>query len=271
MQTDQAAVSAYIDRFDEALTSGTASAAQRARDAIIGPVRGSTSVSFRLYYGGLLTDTVRAMTGPDTDPWRVQLGLAVAGAVATDPMLEVILGAMTDSRPAVRLAAARDLGALLHQVDLDRDAIQNARLTRAIEHARDTLAQEPSVFVAAEIAKALASPTHTPEIQDQTLVAMCKGFAAWLDAAQNQNPKATNETLIVTLGALRSARAQFVARQIAGGAPPTLADAVRLLADSALAAGRTVLADAGHGDRVRELADRVTSVADAVRLLADDG
>ncbi|RMH25215.1 MAG: hypothetical protein D6693_09095 [Planctomycetota bacterium] len=257
---DEQAIAAHLDPLVDDLEHGDPAKAQRARDLIAAPVRGPASVSFRLYYSGRLDDAIARMVAPTADPWRAGLALSVAGAVATDPMLGVILGALDDPRPAVRLAAARELGTTLEQVDADNDAIQDARLDAALRRAQRALEQEPSVHVAGTLALALAGP-ETPALQDRALAAMARGFGAWLDARGPAGEPDAEETLLTTINVLRVARMRYVNRQIRGGAPAELTDAVLALARAArAAAGRAV----DHAD----LADRASAVADALTQLA---
>lgn len=264
---DQGSVRAYIQQHSPTLISGPHTQAQSARDRLVEPVLGDASVEFRLYFGQQIIPTLRDIIADHTDPWRVQLALAVAGAIATDAALELTLEAADDDRPAVRLAAAREIATLLEQADLGRAAIQQARLTAAIETLTATLAEETETLVAGEIAKALATPTRTASLQNQTLPAMCVSLAAWLDTnTPDSSGDALLEAVSITLRAVKVTREQLVRRLRTGDSPRAINDAATRLGTSAGALAQHALRDDSLSDDGRTLARRL---ADAAETLTD--
>lgn len=265
--SDQNSIRSYIQQHTPGLSSGAHTQAQTARDRLIEPVLGAASVEFRLYYSQQILPALEQTIRESADPWRVQLALTVVGAVATDAALELALGMIDDTRPAVRLAAAREHATLLDQVDQNRAAIQQARLTAAVQRIARALAEEDDPLVAGEFVKALATPVRTPALQNETLPAMCINLAAWLDANTPDAPAdVLTEAVSISLRAVKVARDQLVRRQIAGDAPRALNEAATRLASAAGALAQRAANDAALREDDRTLARRL---ADASKSLTD--
>lgn len=264
---DEAAVQAYVNQNVSGLTSADHARAQAARDRLMDPALAKTSVGFRLYYSQRLADALGRMISPSEDPWRAQLAMSVAGAVATDSTLALLLKALDDPRPAVRLAAARELGTLLDQVDQDgRAAVQQARIGPAIATLRDALINEREALVAGELAKALGAPTRTPALQNLALASMCTGMARWIASpASDRDPF---ESVVASLRAVKTAKDQLIRRQIKGDAPKPLNDAAATLADATLGYARSVVNNPSLDRDGRTLAGRLQDAATSLSQLA---
>ncbi len=265
--SDQNSIRSYIQQHTPGLSSGPHTQAQTARDRLIEPVIGAASVEFRLYYSQQILPTIDQVIRESTDPWRLQLSLTVVGAVATDAALELALRIIDDDRPAVRLAAAREYATLLDQADQNRAAIQQARLTTAVQRIARALAEEHDPLVAGEFVKALATPFRTASIQNETLPAMGVSLAAWLDT---NSPDSSGDDLLeavsMTLRAVKVTRDQLIRRHRAGDSPLAINDAATRLAVSAGSLAQRASRDDSLDDDGRTLARRL---ADASKTLTD--
>lgn len=223
---DQQAVQRFVQPLLENLTSSNHVTAQGARDRLIEPVRGETSVSFRIYYSQLVMPWLQRMVGPQADPQRSQLAMTVAAYLATDAARTLLVGQLDDPRATVRYGAARELAVLIENIDAGqgRSAVQQDALDGFFNQLRQAIANEEEMLVATALASALAKPTVNQSLQDAALTAMCAGMAEQIKMRANEAPDAAEpyELIVATLRTMRDANARLINRQIAGGAPAPL-------------------------------------------------
>lgn len=266
--SDQSKVADYVQTQLVDLSSSDTSRAQAARDRLLTPVLGPTSVSFRLYYSQQALPTLEAMLQGTrvVELHRAQLILTVAGAIASEASLTLILKGMEDDRAAVRFGAAREIGVLLGQVDSGQATVQQDRLPQLISQLRQTLATDPDLFVASEIAKALVTPEQTQSLLDMGLEAMCLGMADRLEAGiGDANP---SEKVTATLRAIKDARDRLIDRQIQGAESEKLNQAADRFAQAATSFARAIASDPALTADSVTLNNRLLIVADNVHQLA---
>jgi hypothetical protein len=267
---DQNTVKQYVQQAVDDLLSSDSAKAQDARDALVKPVLKETSIGFRLYYSDLALPKLAALFAPGADAQRAQLAMTVAGAIATDAAADRLHKALGDPRAAVRFGAARELGVLLGQVDKGKAAMQADRARTTVSILAMALTGEKNIFVASELAKALAVPVNTEALQDAALTALCDGMA---DQASSRQARAANsddavEEIIVFLRAISSAQESLIKRQISGNPSPNLNVAAGRLAAESQKYADEAMANRKLDGEGRTLVDRLQNAAENLRDLA---
>lgn len=234
---DQQAISRYVEAHLQSLGSPDAKTAQAARDRLVDPVLGETSVGFRLYYGQQVLPRLQQMLGGNPSAQRMQLILTVAGAIATDGARSLLVDAIQDPRAAVRFGAARELGVLLGQIDKGQghSAVNQASVDGLLRAMGDWMTEEPEILIAAEIAKALDAPMQTRDLKVRSLIAMCDAMATQANrrAATADASGAVFEEIVAMLRVFNEVQPKLIQLQIEGGAPAPLNQAAARFAEAA--------------------------------------
>ncbi len=183
---DAGAVSAieqHASTWAPQLADADASTASNARDRLTQPLTSSSaSVAFRLAYSGVLTPQ---LTGLAASPEiGARLGaLRVAGMLATDESSAIVLGAMTDDEPSVRLFAAAQLGETLAASRTGAPALTPEGADEIVRALGEMIASADSPLEAAAAVRALAVGTRIEQ----------RGFDAVRNLAASQLGARTGE------------------------------------------------------------------------------
>jgi len=135
--SDTGAIDAFLGAVLPDLGADDLTTRGAARRAVLDPLVGTPSPSFRIQYGAKLKGTMTRMaSSADTD--EAVFGVLLAGQIATVDGHAVVLGALDDARSAVRYAAARGVRVQLASLanppaalgDQHRDALTAALADR---------------------------------------------------------------------------------------------------------------------------------------------
>ncbi len=270
---DQQTISAYVDSYVRNIESGDAASAQAARDRLVDPALSETSVGFRLYFSQQVMPTIQRIVGQNPDAQQMQIVMSIAGAIATDPARTILVDAIQDPRAAVRFGAAREFGTLLNQIDKGQgfSAINQGAVDPLVGSLGDWLASEPNILIAAEISKALGTPSQTRDLKVRSLTAMCNAMAT---QAQRRLANAANnanvfEEIVAMLRVVGEVQPKLIQLQIEGGAPAPLNEAASRFAQVAVRFADEASKNSALNADGRTLATQLATAASNLRDLAN--
>lgn len=129
---DVEAVRSFVTSRLGALGAEDAGESQRARDALLAPLRSGASVAFRLEYSKALSPALRDLARGDDE--RIAFNaLRLAGALSTDESVQIIRDGLRDQRPSVRYGAAYASRIALDHALAGRAPLPDAQIDSLIE------------------------------------------------------------------------------------------------------------------------------------------
>jgi hypothetical protein len=185
------------------------------RDALLQPLeKANTSAPFRLTYEKSLIPLITQMVGSPKEMVVIN-GLILAGDLATDRAIEVILGKIGDKAPAVRFQVGYALGRVFQTVVKAPKAARDVVLKGAVKDLEGRIAQEKNAAVLDSFIRAGLDATKIDFLQNDAISAVARGV---IKAAKNlNNPAGTREAEAL----LRAAdQLQLVLAQAAGRGVP---------------------------------------------------
>jgi len=183
---DERQVREYVAGLLQALASNDPQTSQQARDRLLDPLTGTghqPSTSFRLFYSGELTPRLRNLIGSNDKERVVRSSLRLAGALSTDAAVGLLLDALEADRPAVRYAAALELGRTLENVAARRAAVSENRVDQIFRTLQEARAREASSHVLESLILGLARPARrdNAQLHERAMIVMARGVSEQLE------------------------------------------------------------------------------------------
>jgi len=174
-------VAQYVDDHSKNLLSDDPQLLKKDRDALLEPLsKSDTGVGFRIAYDRVLIPKITPMMTAPKDLVVIN-GLNIAGDLATDRAVDLVVGQATAKLPSVRYQAAYALERVFRAVLEGQPAASAQKLSTAVGGLEQRIAQEKDAQVLDRLIRAglSAAKIMKPEVQlqDVAISAVSKGAA----------------------------------------------------------------------------------------------
>jgi hypothetical protein len=161
--SDRAQIARYVERYVTGLMSDDRTAVVDARDALSEPLTDAeVSVAFRQAYSEALAEPIAELAGSD-ETWRRFVGLRLAGDVATENSVGVILDAMDADIPEVRFFSMFAAETLFDASAGSASAITDRSLLNLTERLGRVVATSDDARIVDSAVRALQAAIAVPE------------------------------------------------------------------------------------------------------------
>lgn len=205
--TELAQIKTYIDAYAPALLGSPGVTQVRARKALINPLNlADVSVAFRQAYSDALGAHLQSLLKA-ADPGATLTGLRLAGELATEDAIELIIPFTSSDDDGIRLFAISRLERIFDVVAARTPSLSPATADRIVASLGAALAAEQSVIVADAGVRALLSASHIKQPNFEGI-----RFAAVTQMTTNVStrfrkaPEADHSELLLALRACGGAR-----------------------------------------------------------------
>jgi len=268
----------YADRAAGDLSAQDPVRIRDARNHLLAPLADPlVGVPFRLEYSRQLTPRLESLA-QDARPIVAVNALRIAGDLATDRSVEVLLGQLENKDASVRLSAAAGLGRVFEAMRETAPAINPQSATRLMERAAERVVAEPEAHVADALVRALLAAAAVerdefPGLRPRALELASARVADRVKAMGGQAPTPAGiDTILRTLSAASIAMAEDNARAVARRLPEAAAKAAARLSAECLGllielarGGKLPVVDPGapKEDQDRAAAERAWAISAA--------
>ena len=177
---DVGTIRTFLDSSREAMVSGPLDDIGGLRRAMLRPLEDpDASVAFLTTYSSEVEPILGAMLGTG-DPIRATNALQIAGELATDSSLEIVLDQLVSSKATDRYAAVSAMGRTFKAVRT-RNTMTAGRVVSLVERLGRVWKEDPDAFVARGAVKSLRTAsevTRLAGVREAALVELAEGGAA---------------------------------------------------------------------------------------------
>jgi hypothetical protein len=216
----------YVEAHSKNLQSTDPQLVKKDRDALLQPLeKADTSVPFRITYDKFLIPKITPMMTSSTEMIVIN-GLILAGDLATDKAVDLVMSKAGDKAPAVRYQVGYAIVRVCRAVHDSQPAVNPNKLPDVLTDLEGRIAQEKDPQVLDAFIRAGLAAAKIDNVQNQAISAVAKGVAK---AAKNLNNPAGQKEAEALLRA--ADQLQLILAQAAGRGVPVNATTAKEAAE----------------------------------------